>query len=187
MKLPKVRNQNIVIQEIGNEIMIYDLEINKAYCLNETSAIVYQNCDGETDFTDLNSKYDFPNEIIYLTLDQLQKENLLEKNVQFLSPFKGLKRREVVKKIGLGSMIALPVIASIIAPTAVNAQSCSGLLANGQTTVTACTSGSPGGCTVGCTLHIPGFDAGAECCSGNAVVGSCTPSGGGEQCTCVCS
>lgn len=187
MKLPKVRNQNIVIQEIGNEIMIYDLEINKAYCLNETSAIIYQNCNGETDFADLNSKYNFPNEIIYLTLDQLQKENLLEKKSEFLSPFKGLSRREVVKKIVLGSMIALPVIASIVAPTAINAASCN-LLASGATTVFVCTSPVVGGCAAGniCSLNVPGFDAGAECCSGTASVGTCSPSGGGEQCTCVC-
>lgn len=188
MKLPKVRNQNIVIQEIGDEIMIYDLEINKAYCLNETSAIVYQNCDGETDFTEIKTNHNFSDELISFALEQLNRENLLEKDGDFISPFKGFSRREVIKKIGLGSIIALPVVASIVAPTAVNAQSCN-LLANGQTTVFVCTSPVVGGCSAGnvCGLHVPGFDAGAECCSGTASVGTCTPSGGGEQCSCVCS
>ena len=192
MKLPIVRNQNIVVQEIGSEIMIYDLEINKAYSLNETSAIVYQNCDGKMDVAELSGKYGFPNEIIYLALDQLQNENLLERNAEFLSPFKGLSRREVVKKVGLGSMIMLPIITSIVAPTAVNAQSgCApGLLAAGQTTVFVCTGPSVGDClgNDGCNLAVPGFDAGAECCSGTAAVGICTQAGiGGEQCTCVCA
>lgn len=190
MKLPKTRNKNIVIQEIGDEIMIYDLEINKAYCLNETSAIVYQNCDGKTDFAELQANHSFPNEIIYLALDQFKKENLLEKKVEFLSPFKGLSRREVVKKIGFGSMIALPVIASIVAPTAINAASnCApGLLAAGQTTVYVC-SAAVGDCAAndGCNLPIPGFDAGAECCSGTAAVGTCMEVFGGEQCTCICA
>lgn len=191
MKLPQIRNKNIVVQEIGGEIMIYDLEINKAYCLNETSAIVYQNCDGKTDFADLNSKYNFPNEIIYLALDQLNKENLLEKDAEFLSPFKGLSRREVVKKVGLSSMIALPVIASIVAPTAVNAQSgCApGLLMSGQMTVFVCTSAVVGGCVAGdiCGMVFPVIGgAPDECCSMDANVGMCITFGGGEICSCVC-
>ena len=194
MKLPQIRNQNIVIQEIGGEIMIYDLEINKAYCLNETSAIVYQNCDGKTDFADLNSKYNFPNEIIYLALDQLQKENLLEKDTNFVSPLTGLSRREVVKKVGLGSMILLPVIASIVAPTAINAASgCApGLLAPGQPTIFVC-AGNIGDCLFlnGCgPTGVPGFDAPVECCSGMATLGTCTPQPvppGGEACPCICT
>lgn len=187
MKLPKVRNQNIVIQEIGDEILIYDLEINKAYCLNETSAIVYRNCDGETDFTEIKTNHNFSEELISFALEQLEKENLLEKDSGFISPFKGFSRREVIKKVGLGSIALLPVITSVVAPKAVNAQSCN-LLANGQTTVYVCT-GAVGDCVAfdGCNLAVPGFDAGAECCSGTAMVGSCTPNGVGEQCTCVCS
>ncbi len=192
MKLPQIRNQNIVIQEIGGEIMIYDLEINKAYCLNETSAIVYQNCDGKTDFADLNGKYNFPNEIIYLALDQLQKENLLEKNAEFLSPFNGLSRREVVKKVGLGSMIALPVIASVVAPSAINAASgCDpGLLAPGQMATWVCVA-AVGDCAAnnGCSLVFPALMVGAplECCSGAANLGMCVAAFGGEICACICA
>lgn len=187
MKLPKVRNQNIVIQEIGDEILIYDLEINKAYCLNETSAIVYQNCDGETDFTEIKTNHNFSEELISFALEQLEKENLLEKDSGFISPFKGFSRREVIKKIGLSSMVALPVIASVIAPKAINAASCN-LLAAGQTTTIVCTFAIVGGCAAndGCNFAIPGFDAGAECCSGTAAVGTCMVSGLGEECPCVC-
>lgn len=187
MKLPKVRNQNIVIQELDGEILIYDLEINKAYCLNETSSIIYQNCDGKTDFAELKTNHNFSDELISFALEQLDEENLLEKDAGFISPFKGFSRREVIKKIGLSSMVTLPFIASIIAPQAINAQSCN-LLANGQTTVYVCTA-AVGDCVAndGCNLAVPGFDAGAECCSGTAMVGSCTPNGVGEQCTCVCS
>jgi hypothetical protein len=37
---PKNRKNDIVIQELKDEILIYDLTTNKAYCLNETSAAV---------------------------------------------------------------------------------------------------------------------------------------------------
>jgi hypothetical protein len=36
---PISRQQNIVVQDLGSEVLIYDLTINKAFCLNETSAL----------------------------------------------------------------------------------------------------------------------------------------------------
>ena len=35
---PKARVSDLVIQESGNELLIYDLKTNKAQSLNETSA-----------------------------------------------------------------------------------------------------------------------------------------------------
>lgn len=111
------------MQDLGTEILIYDLSINKAFCLNQTSATVFRNCDGNTSFADLRRiKRDLSDEVIDLTLDLLQKENLL-KSKDYQPNFNGLSRREVIRKVGLGTMIALPVITSLIAPKAVEAQS----------------------------------------------------------------
>jgi hypothetical protein len=38
---PISRKSHIVVQYFGNEILIYDLTENKAFCLNETSALVW--------------------------------------------------------------------------------------------------------------------------------------------------
>ena len=35
---PKAINDELVISELENELLIYDLKINKVYCLNQTSA-----------------------------------------------------------------------------------------------------------------------------------------------------
>ncbi len=45
-KYPLGRRDNLVVQEIDGEIMIYDLTDNKVFCLNETSALIWQLCDG---------------------------------------------------------------------------------------------------------------------------------------------
>ncbi|MEO8573991.1 MAG: hypothetical protein ABI481_08470, partial [Pyrinomonadaceae bacterium] len=51
------------------------------------------------------------------------ENNLLEKSIP--SSFAGTSRREVIKKIGLASMVAIPVIASLVAPqSALAAASC---------------------------------------------------------------
>jgi len=138
------------------------------------------------------AKHNFSEELIYLALEQFKKENLLEKDAEFLSPFNGLSRREVVKKVGLDSMIGLPIIASIVAPTAINAASgCTpGLLAPGQPTVFVC-AGAVGDCSLnnalGCRNPLGGLGAPPECCSGAAVTGTCTPVTGGESCACLCA
>jgi len=127
--LPVARTSDLVVQYSGNEVLIYDLEIDKAYCLNETSTIVYQSCDGKTNFEDLRAKSNFTDEIIYLALDGLKEAELLDESEDHISPFNDLSRRAAIRKIATASVVALPVIASLVAPSAVSAQSCK---ANGQ-------------------------------------------------------
>jgi len=62
-------------------------------------------------------------DFVWLAIAQLSENNLLEKAVP--SNFEGTSRREVIKKIGLASMVAVPVIASLVAPqSALAASSC---------------------------------------------------------------
>jgi hypothetical protein len=122
-KLPLARTRDIVMQDFGQEILLYDLNINKAICLNQTASLVFKHCDGVCSLTDLKLKNsDLTDEIIFLTLDLLAKESLLQVN-NYQSRFDGLSRREVIRKVGLASVIALPLISSIIAPNAAAAQS----------------------------------------------------------------
>lgn len=126
---PKSRKHNIVVQETNNEVLIYDLEINKAFCLNETSSTVWELCDGTKSVSEISEtmgkRWDLPinEDLVWLALDQLKRENLIENASELVINFEGLSRRQVIKKIGLGSMVALPIVASIIAPTAINAAS----------------------------------------------------------------
>jgi hypothetical protein len=119
--LPKGRTENITEQDLGGELLIYDLAANRALNLNETSARVFRACDGQTSFEELKDKYQFTDELIFLTLEKLHGENLLEDEI--ITPFAGLSRREVIKKVGLGTMVALPVVSGMIAPTAIQAAS----------------------------------------------------------------
>jgi hypothetical protein len=120
-KLPKAKTVDMVVQESGKELLLYNLTNNKAYCLNKTSAIIYQACDGETTFAELKEQKNFSDELIFFALDELKQENLLDEN--YVSPFNGLSRRQIVKKIGLSYFFVLPVIASVVAPAAAAAQS----------------------------------------------------------------
>src|SRR5438128_3723179 len=62
-----------------------------------------------------------PEEFIWLALKQLEQNALLDE--QFLLPrsASGLTRRDVLKKAGLAAAIGLPLISSLIVPTAAEA------------------------------------------------------------------
>ena len=116
--LPVTRTEDIVIQIIDKEVLIYDLKTNKAYCLNETSNIIFQACCKKTSFDELKRKHKFSEDIIFLALDEFRRENLLAENQSYNSPFSGMSRREAIRKVGFASAAALPVIAFLVAPTA---------------------------------------------------------------------
>lgn len=142
-KLPLARVADIVVQEFGGEVLIYDLKNHKAFNLNKTSSIIFQVCDGKTTFAELKTKYKFTDELIFLALDQLKKENLLSED--YISPFTNISRRTVIRQAGLATMIALPFITSLVAPTAAMALS-------GCPPINPCTGVSiPSGCP--CSLN----------------------------------
>ena len=50
---PLARTDELVVQKSGNEHLIYDLRINKAICLNQTSGMVWQHCDSKHSVSDI--------------------------------------------------------------------------------------------------------------------------------------
>lgn len=118
-KLPQSRSENIVVQSADKELLLYDLIINKAYCLNETSALIYQACDGKTTFAELKKRErKLTDEIIFLAIDEMQKENLLQEKFE-----SGISRRKLLTEAAFAAL-TLPMITILIAPKAVQAQSC---------------------------------------------------------------
>ena len=200
--LPRARNQNIVIQELDAEVLIYDLESNTAFCLNPTAAMVWKHCNGNSTFAeviddfDKNLKQKITEDFVWLTLDHIKQNNLLERAEEFEIPFGGLTRRQLVRKVGLASMVALPLISSIIVPSAVQAQSnCQDLggLCNPETRPCcpdlACLYVGDGfgcgPCVNSCQPCGGEFSVEDECCPGlscNFETRLCCPSAGGCQC-----
>lgn len=105
---PLARKDNLVIQEIDGEILVYDLSANKAFCLNRSSALIWQKCDGKSDVSEIARAMSdtldstITEDYIWFALNQLKTENLLAKDDDFSNVFKGMPRREVVKKIRFG-------------------------------------------------------------------------------------
>ena len=146
---PIAKKEGLVIQELNKEVLVYDLDTHKAHCLNESAAMVWKNCDGAKnigEIADLFSKESgsrVNEDFVWLAIDQLNELNLLEQKVA--ADFKGQNRREVLKRIGLATVIALPIVSSLVAPQAtMAAASCNtGDVCNGDSDCNA-------GCTNGC-------------------------------------
>jgi len=126
---PTARKNDLVIQQADDEVLVYDLKTNKAACLNETAAFVWQNCNGSNAIADIaqalgrKTNSEVNNDVVWLAIDELSKNKLLEEKISAEYSFTDVSRRDVIKKIGLGTMVALPLIATLIAPQAIHANS----------------------------------------------------------------
>ncbi|MEZ5346135.1 MAG: hypothetical protein R2681_11350 [Pyrinomonadaceae bacterium] len=149
----EARESDIVIQTVGDETLVYDLKTDKAFCLNRASSAVWNECTGRHSVTEITSRVSkglgspVREEFVLLALDQLYASGLLVSELQTPAEFQGLSRREVIRKVGFASTVALPVVSAIVAPKAGAAQSGSvGILAP-------CTgvSGTQGNCSPGLT------------------------------------
>ena len=168
---PISRKDDLVVQELNGEVLIYDLRENKAFCLNETSALVWQSCDGSKTAGEIGKELG-NEDMVWLALNDLKREKLVEHELTTPAKFVGMSRREVVKSLGMSSMLALPMIAALVAPVAAQgASNCgtpcntgpgdighSGCMAPGAEVCGWCstgTSGDLGVCQATCTVDCP--------------------------------
>jgi hypothetical protein len=118
---PVARTSEIVILEVENETLVYDLRVKEAHCLNETAAFVWKNCDGRNSVTDISQlmekefKSTITGDFVWLALDQLQERGLIADGHVARGPV--TSRREMIKRVGMASVIAAPIIASVVAPS----------------------------------------------------------------------
>ena len=127
---PLARKARIIVKELQEEVLVYDLDRDKAHCLNRSAAAVWQCCDGRTTPTQIASKLEkrtgqaIDEKLVWLALDQLYHEQLLEDRIDWPAAMPRISRREAVRLIGMGAAIALPVVISITAPTPAQAATC---------------------------------------------------------------
>ena len=160
--IPVARTEKLLIQEVDNELIVYDEEQDTAHCLNPMAARVWHYCDGQNTVEDiaklLEKELDIPAEedvdmrgLVWLTLEELERFNLIKEYLPQLTSASSISRRKAIKKASLVGAFAIgslfPVVKSIVAPTPAMAAS---------PTPQVCTApGRPcgiliGGCPAGC-------------------------------------
>ncbi|MEN3336011.1 MAG: hypothetical protein V7641_5376 [Blastocatellia bacterium] len=123
------RRQGLVVQELPDEVLMYDLKRHKAHCLNRTAAFVWNHCDGQTPVDEIaklmETEWRTPvsEDAVWLALEQLSKADLLEERIILPTAKAGLSRRSAVRRLGFGAMLAVPVVMSLVSPAAAQASS----------------------------------------------------------------
>src|SRR5262249_1546938 len=78
------RQEGLVVKEMQDEMLVYDLQSHQAHCLNKTAAFIWEHCDGETTIEELakrmSEEWHTPVEVnsIWLCLKQLEQAKLLQ-------------------------------------------------------------------------------------------------------------
>jgi hypothetical protein len=146
---PKIRSTQLFVQELPNELVVYDVERNEVHCLNGSAARVWTLCDGNNTVAEIARQLGSDLEpeavetLVWMALDQFAEKHLLEE-ARPAVPHRpaDMTRRQMVLRVGL-AVALLPMVDSIIAPPAALAQSA----APGCTPGLDMTGMGPGGCT----------------------------------------
>lgn len=124
--LPQARTNSLIVKDLTDEVIVYDLDLDRAHCLNQPAAIVWRQCNGKTTVPQarkvLERELGAPvsEGVIWLALDQLQFFGLLVGEVRQPVNF---SRRRVIRTLGVATL-AIPAIVTISAPTAQAQASC---------------------------------------------------------------
>lgn len=126
---PAARTERLMQRELPNELLVYDLAHHRASCLNRIAMLAWRRCDGRATVAQiaeaLREELQLPvdERAVWLALVDLEKAHLLEGPVTLPAWAAGYSRRQWVAEVGKGAAALVPVVASILSPTAAAAQS----------------------------------------------------------------
>lgn len=116
---PLARESDLVIEEMGDELLIYDQQNARAHCLSGVAARVWRACDGTRVTKTLSDYLELDHDVVLNALAQIEAIGLLDQGPVLA----GTTRREFAgkaAKIGVASAMA-PMVYSVLAPTPASA------------------------------------------------------------------
>jgi hypothetical protein len=135
--LPRARQEDLLEETVGEELLLYDRNSHTAHCLSPIAACVWRHCDGEHDVTDLARLAGASENLVADALHELREKDLLYAEPQLVqSTIPGESRREAIVRVGrygaaavAGSLIvsataATPAMANSVAEGGCPANAC---------------------------------------------------------------
>src|SRR5271163_4664827 len=119
----RVIGDHFIVEQLMNEVMIYDQKRNKAFCLNHKAAFVWQHCDGATTINELTallqqvSPETVDTAVIQFALETLAADGLLEPSTFESGVPAGMTRRSLMQKFGLSAAMSLPMVTALLVAT----------------------------------------------------------------------
>ena len=126
---PRKLAQDMTVQHVGPEILVYDERRHQAFCLNATSAAVWNLADGTRTPAQIAAAATLALaapvavEVVDFALAELGRDGLLETAPAALSlpTAPAVSRRVMMQSLGASSVLLVPVVAAILAPKAAQA------------------------------------------------------------------
>jgi hypothetical protein len=127
---PKARQTGLLLQPVGEQLVVYDQLRGRLHVLNRTATLVWRNCDGERTMAELIALVSQELEIaadeglIWLALGRLQRARLLERRVAPPPAVVNSSRRELLRRsAGVAASALLPTVLSLVPPASAHAAS----------------------------------------------------------------
>src|SRR4051812_40324949 len=128
---PKARQSNVIVQEVGPDILVYDELKDTAHSLGSVAGYVFKHADGSRPVsalaTDMHEALDVPAEpeLVEAALWELERADLLEASDSSTPARRDISRREALQRFG--AALSAVAITSIVAPTPAMARSYGGI------------------------------------------------------------
>jgi hypothetical protein len=166
--LPQARPEGLVVEQVGDETVVYDVHTRAAHCLKPLAALVFAAGDGATTVEDAAGRAGVEPEAVIDAVGQLERLGLLDVPLVVVEDDgPGVSRRDMLRNAGYAgaaAAAAAPLITSIAAPTPAGAAA--GTLPSG---CSGCT--TPSDCTSGICCQAVNFGGADHICNS----GCCVP------------
>jgi hypothetical protein len=169
--LPRARQDGLLKETVGEEILLYDQKSHTAHCLSPVAARVWRHCDGKRDIADLARLARTSERLIADALHELREKGLLDAEPELMqSTVPGESRREAIGRVArygaaaaAGSMIVSATAATPAMASSVEEEVCVSVQGSGSSCCL-CLNGT-------CATNTPGVKK-STCETGCESVGS---------------
>ena len=126
LRLP---SDQLIVEELPDELMIYDPARSKAFCLNQTAAFVWNHSDGTRTIAEMaelmGQRLGEPvnEQVIQYALDALSKDGLLAPSTILPASCCWVTRRDLLRKLGAGAATLPLITVLVVSPAKAHASS----------------------------------------------------------------
>lgn len=157
-RYPTARSERLLVEAFEQELLLYDLDTDRAHALDERAAAIWRACDGNSSVSEIASRTANDDAAVESTLERLAELGLLTEatSVPAVHTRRSVLRRGAIA--GAVGVAAAPIIQTIVTPTA--AQAGGTCIPSGQ----ACDVNSPVACCSQCCQSTFGGTPPFVCC-----------------------
>jgi hypothetical protein len=98
--LPRARQDGLLEEAVGEELLLYDQDCGTAHCLSPIAACVWRHCDGEHNVAQLAEFAGVNEDLVVAALQELREKSLLIAEPELMQDtVSGESRREVITRV----------------------------------------------------------------------------------------